>query len=125
MPARWFDLPSNDWTAWNANLRRVVRQVTDEGRHATLAVSASTLLGTLTPFTLVQVDTSAGNVTLTLPPALAVRGFEIKIKKMTAANTVTVDGDGAETIDGAATLAWTTQYQSFTLVSDGTGWSIV
>ena len=30
-----------------------------------------------------------------------------------------------ETIDGATTLAITTQYQSYTVICDGTGWWII
>jgi hypothetical protein len=125
MTARWDEVPSTDWIKLNAQLRGVIRTVTTDGRNAIRTENSSTLLGLLSPFTLVKVDTSAGNVTLTLPPAAAVTGYEVKVKKMTAANTLTLDGDGSETIDGAATLAWTVQYQSFTVVSDGTAWSIV
>ena len=125
MTARWDEVPSTDWIKLNAQLRGVIRTVTTDGRNAIRSVSGSTLLGLLTPFTLVKVDTSGGNVTITLPPASSVTGYEVKVKKMTAANTLTLDGDGSETIDGAATLAWTVQYQSFTVVSDGTAWSIV
>ena len=70
--------------------------------------------------TFVLADTTSGNITLTLPPAADLLGRTIVIKKKVAANTLTVDGNGSETIDGALTLAWTTQYQSYTLTSDGT-----
>ncbi|OQW48868.1 MAG: hypothetical protein A4C66_05940 [Nitrospira sp. HN-bin3] len=65
----------------------------------------------------VDVDTTSGNITVTLPPAASVPGKQYHIKKSVAANTLTVDGNGSETIDGAATLAWTTQYQSYLLES--------
>lgn len=70
----------------------------------------------------VLVDTTGGSVTLTLPRAATVRGQWFVFKKLIAANTLTLDGADAETIDGAATLAWTTQYQSYTIYSDGTEW---
>lgn len=63
------------------------------------------------------VDTTAGSVTVNLPPARTVPGHEYRVKKTVAANTVTLDADGSDTIDGAGTLAWTTQYQSYTIVS--------
>lgn len=68
------------------------------------------------------VDTTGGSVTLTLPAAGTVRGQWFVVKKLVAANTVTLDGASAETIDGAATLAFTTQYQAVTIYSDGTEW---
>lgn len=66
---------------------------------------------------IVLVTTSGGSVTITLPPAALVPGVEFRIKKMSAANTVTIDGNGSETIDGSATFAFTTQYQSVTVTS--------
>lgn len=121
MPPRWVDLPKDDWVALQRQLRALAKRV---GESAILTASASTTLAPSTPFTTVLVDTSAGNVTLTLPPAADVAGYTLKIKKMTAANTLTIDGNGAETIDGAATLAVTVQYESNTLESTGTAWII-
>jgi hypothetical protein len=37
---------------------------------------------------------------------------------------VTVDGNASETIDGALTYALAVQYQSITIISDGTNWHI-
>lgn len=71
------------------------------------------------------VDTTSGSVTLTLPAAAYMRGRLVCVKKLVAANTVTVDGSGSETIDGSATLAWTTAYQTYTLLCDGSTWHIV
>lgn len=61
--------------------------------------------------------------TVTLPPAAASHA-RITAKLMVA-GTATVDANGAETIDGAATISLTTQYQAITLVSDGVGWLAV
>jgi hypothetical protein len=74
---------------------------------------------------LLLVTTTGGSVTVTLPPAGQVRGRFFYFKKLTAANTLTLDGDGSETIDGATTLAWTTQYRAYKLYSDGTSWHII
>lgn len=127
MTVRWFDLPQNDWVSLQANLRRVAQEA-----NAALAlgatnttVSTSVTVALTRPYTLVLVDTGAASVTLTLPPAAGVTGYRVDIKKQTAANTLTVDGHASETIDGTATRAWTTQYQSFSLVSTGSAWSIV
>lgn len=71
------------------------------------------------------VDTTGGNVTLTLPKAAYMTGRLLWVKKTVAANTLTLDADGSELIDGATTLAWSTQYQAYTLLCDGTVWHIV
>lgn len=71
---------------------------------------------------LIGVDATAGNVTVTLP--LPSEPRVIYIKKLDAsANTVTASPVSG-TIDGAASLAWGTQWQSYTLVSTGTDWLI-
>lgn len=73
-----------------------------------------------------KVDTTGGAVTITLPAAALHSGRVVNVKRMDgSANTLTVDGNAAETIDGSATLLIPTQYESFTLLSDGTGWIII
>jgi hypothetical protein len=74
----------------------------------------------------VSVDATGGAVTITLPPAADVgAGKHIGIKKVDAsANAVTVDGDGSETIDGAATVSLAAQWASLFAVSNGTNWLI-
>lgn len=70
----------------------------------------------------IDVDTTAGNVVITLPPANQNTGKRVEVTKIVAANTLTVAS--ADLIDGAATLAWTDQWQSFTLISRGDTWRI-
>lgn len=54
---------------------------------------------------LIVVDATAGAVTLTLPPTATLGpGFAYQVRKTdSSANAVTVDANGAETIDGATT----------------------
>lgn len=70
------------------------------------------------------VDASGAAVAATLPaPA---NGAQVIVKKIDASgNAVTVTHHAAETIDGAATYVLTSQYQSVTLISDGTNWWVV
>lgn len=74
---------------------------------------------------IVLADATAGAITLTLPQAEAMRGRVLTIKKRDNANNVVVDGYGAETVDGAASVTLTTQYQVVTVVSDGAAWHVV
>ena len=73
----------------------------------------------------VLVDSTAGDVTVTLP--VSVSGLEFVIKKMVAANQVIVEGDGATpaTIDGASNATLSGQYDSITLIGDGADWHII
>lgn len=73
----------------------------------------------------VAVSASAANRTITLPTAAGITGREYTVKKTDAtSNTVTIDGAASETIDGDLTLVLVSQYQSVTLVSDGTNWLV-
>lgn len=68
--------------------------------------------------------TGAGGITFTLPTAVGFAGQEIIIKNSTT-GTLTIDANGTETIDGGLTATLEDQYESITLVSDGSNWSIV
>ncbi len=74
----------------------------------------------------VLVDAAGAARTITLPTAASAKWRKYVIKKTDAsANTVTIDGDGAETIDGAATQVLAAQYDFLEIQSDGTQWWIV
>ena len=72
------------------------------------------------------IQASGGAVTITLPAAAGVKGRIYHIKKTDSSlNLLTIDGNGAETIDGSTTVNTTTQYHSFTLVCDGSSWWMI
>ena len=72
------------------------------------------------------VSDAGGSWTLTLPPAANCINKLLNIKKTNSSgNTVTVDGNGAETIDGAATFILKEQYEVVVLVSDGFNWHVL
>jgi hypothetical protein len=72
----------------------------------------------------IKVDTTAGNVTLTLPTAASMKGRVLIVKKISTpdVNLVTLDGNGAETIDGATTYVFNIPLMSVSLISDGAAW---
>lgn len=71
-------------------------------------------------------NATGGAFTVTLPTAVGIAGRQYTIKKIdSSGNAVTVDGAGSETIDGAATVALTTQWARTTIVSNGTNWLII
>ena len=74
----------------------------------------------------IPLDTTSNNITVTLPLKASSDGRVLKFKRISAgANTATLDGNGAETIDGAATLAITPQYKSYEITCDASvGWYI-
>ena len=70
----------------------------------------------------VLVDATAGPWTITLPAAASSTGHQFNIKKIDNIANVVVDGNGAETIDGAATVTLATQWSSVNIQSNGTAW---
>lgn len=79
-------------------------------------------LYTLTTSDHIVVATS-GTWTATLPTAASIAGTEYIIKN-SGSGIITVDPAGTETIDGSTTIDLA-QYDSLTVVSDGTNWVIV
>jgi len=71
-------------------------------------------------------DATGGVFDVTLIAAsTSIEGFRITIVKMdSSANAVTVEGSGAETINGAANRTLSSQYQSETYVCDGVKWIV-
>lgn len=69
------------------------------------------------------VENTSGANTITLPTATGAYGMFFVIKN-TANTTVTLATTSAQTIDGASTKSLT-QYQSLTVVSNGTNWIII
>lgn len=87
------------------------------------AVSADTTVRVIDEVLLV--DATAANRTITLISAVATPN-RYTIKKTDASvNTVTIDGAGSETIDGAATKVLTAQWESVTVIPSGGNWYVV
>ena len=69
---------------------------------------------------------SGGAFTVNLPAATAKpRDWEDTFYKSdSSANAITIDADGAATINGALTYALTTQYQAVTIRRLGANWAV-
>jgi hypothetical protein len=75
---------------------------------------------------LILANATAGNITLNLPAVAGNLGALVVVKKTDASvNTVTIDPNAAETIDGTATKVLSAQYEKITIACDGTTWWIV
>ena len=92
------------------------------------AVAAATYDLLVTDYILSCTYTGTGAITsLTLPTAQVTAGRIIHIKDTgggASTYNITVDTEGAETIDGAATAVITSNYSSISLFCDGTNWFI-
>ena len=93
-------------------------------------LAVSTTAATGSTYTVLSTDhvilanNSGGVAVALISAASAGDGFRLVIKN-TGTGAVTIDADGAETIDGALTAILTNQYESITIVSDGLNWFIL
>lgn len=85
--------------------------------------AAATLTPTEGP---IKADATTAAFTITMPGAAQVLQNTIfyVIKIDSSANVVTVDGAGAETINGAATYSLSAQWKYVALLSDGSNWLV-
>ena len=105
------------------------RVVIDGGHiNSITTIAASTYDLLVSDYILNVTYTGTGAVTsLTLPTAQTVAGRTIIIKDaggLAGTNNITVDTEGAETIDGGATAVISSNYSSINLYSDGSNWFI-
>jgi hypothetical protein len=92
--------------------------------YAVTSVSTNTTLDAT--HCVVLVDATSGNITITLPAAGTANRRIYIVKKIDAtANTVTIDGNGSETIDGATTQVISAQWASYTVQSNGTNFFVL
>lgn len=92
-------------------------------------LSIRTITGTVSPtpddYTFLG-NATGGVVSVNLPAAASVPGRVLVLKKTdSSGNAARFVASGAETIDGSATLSISTQYQSYTIQSDGAQWWII
>lgn len=74
----------------------------------------------------ILVDATGGAVTVTLPSASTYERVIFNIKKIdNSVNTVTIDGNSSETIDGATTKVLATQNAGNSIQCNGTSWYII
>jgi hypothetical protein len=87
----------------------------------TKAVTATTYAVALTDEFL-RADATSNAVTLNLPPASTATDKTYWVEAVNVANTITLDPDGAELINGAATKTIGTAGRLTVIYCDGTGW---
>jgi hypothetical protein len=93
------------------------------------AQSAGTLsvTGSVTRDTFYICDTSGGAITVNLAAISGfASGFRLQLIKTTAdVNTVTINANGAELINGSSSFVLSTQYSAVILTRNATGWTAV
>ena len=88
--------------------------------------SKTTSYSITTSEVVIYVDTTNGNIKVTLPAVANLAGKFYYIKKVDSSNNaVTVDGNGSETIDGEEELVINRQYAYILIHCDGSEWFIL
>ncbi len=90
----------------------------------TTSAKTTTYTASATDSTLTA-DATSATFQITLPTAASIAGRQYTIKRINAANNVTVGCNGAETMDGATTKTLGSQWAAITVQSNGTNWVIV
>lgn len=108
----------------NIQLKTLYDSASDsDNRFTVISTSTAITAGTSQ---IILADASSGAITITLPAISASDKRRYVIKKIDAtSNAVTIDADGAETIDGSLTLSISNLYDAVCIVPFGTGWFIV
>ena len=71
-------------------------------------------------------NSTGGSFTVTLPAAASHTRRIYHIKKIdSSANTITIDGNSSETVDGGTTAIISIQNESLTIQSNGSNWYIL
>ena len=118
---------ADDEAQYRLGIAQVLRRMATLLGVATVnAVSVSTAYQMTIGDGVIRANTTSAGFTVTLQPSATVKGQVVHIKKTsTDGNTLTVDGSGAELIDGSATLAWATARLNHTFYANGTGWDVL
>ena len=88
-------------------------------------IVVTTQAGNYTVLTTDNLVIVSGTFTITLPTAVGVTGKPYTVKKTDSGTTTTIATTASQTIDGATTRTILVQYESVTMVSDGSNWHVV
>ena len=116
---------TNSRFSYIIELLETLRDLLDDVRYGIMPVTekSANYTATNTDFAIL-VSASTVDITITLPAASNGKCFHIK-KIDATAYSVIIDGDGAETIDGAATQTLTAQHESLTIIARSGAWYIL
>jgi hypothetical protein len=99
--------------------------VSSASGYSVSSVSTTTNVSATSGEIVYLVNATSGSVTMNLPTAVG-NTAKITVKKTdSSANTVVVDANSTQTIDGSLTKTIEFQYTSITLISDNANWFII
>lgn len=91
-----------------------------------VVTNSSTTYAVTTANDIILNNATSAAITNTLPTAVGISGKVFYIKKIdSSGNTVTINTTSSQTIDGVTSKIMSTQYNSLTVVSDGSNWYLI
>ena len=118
----YYDTTMNAARIYNGSTWDILVNGYNYGYYAT---TSSYTITDVDGISVIEVTTGANDVTITLPTLADNRSREITIMKLDSGiGTVIIDGEGAETINGSATLVLDTQYLSAILHAVDNDWIV-
>ncbi len=88
------------------------------------SVSSNTTLDST--YNVVLCTATSSTITITLPASSSSSGKVYNIKKVdSSGNAIKIDANASETIDGDLTKSLNLQYESLTIICDGSNWHIL
>lgn len=106
---------------------KAIKQLQEIARHYPIEIVPQSADYTMVDIDqVIVVDATGGNKTITLLTAAGREGRRIGVKKTdSSANSVTIDAEGSQKLDGFSTVALTSNKAYREYVSDGTNWILV
>lgn len=119
---------SANLSEWRNSSSAVIAFVDKDGKgvFGTVSAAKSANYTATSSDSVLLCDATSASFTITLPAAASSSGKTFTIKKTdSSANTVTIDANASETIDGALTQIIAAQYNSVSILCDGSQWWIL
>ena len=112
-------------TNYGLNVSNGITKI-DDAVHYDITTKTADYTAAATDHTILA-DCTSGNVTITLPAVSSTISGRVYIIKRTdnSGNTVTVDGNASETIDGATTYGLSAQYKYVKIQATSTAWFVI
>lgn len=108
----------------NAYIRRNGSWVTITEKYTVTSINSTDSPYSAGNEDVIVINASGGPVTVDLPVLSGILGIQYHLKCINSANTVTIDGAGAATIDGDITITMV-QYDSISLLAGNLEWHIM
>ena len=112
-------------TMKQVDVRDVAKYVGDNLAESIDSISSDETLSDFSGGKILLVNSSGGDVTVTLPASANHAGEIVKVKKISTANNVILEGNASETLDGSLNITLESPRAALSLISDGSNWFVM